>query len=139
MTEVYVLIANENERVKECIVLPKEDGVQFVEFGVRKALQNIYGTANVTSSSRIIGEVPSNIGRYLAENSIKKGPTWISCKDSWNAPAINERYLVKLSNGWITIASYFYKKEPGSVHPGWKNDSGVWIDNESVLEWKRLE
>lgn len=139
MTEVYVLIAHENEKVEECIVLPKEDGVQFVEFGVRTALRGIYG--NVTVTSRTIGDIPSNIGRYLASNSIKKGPIWVSFKDTSNTPILNERYLVRLSNGWITIASYFYKKEHKQGEPcnGWKNDSGVWIDNESVLEWKRLE
>ena len=55
MTSVYVLIANENEKVKECIVIPSDE--KNVEFGIRNALFEIYGAANVCSSNREIGPV----------------------------------------------------------------------------------
>lgn len=51
---VFVLIALELERVKECIVL--EDRVQ--AFGLFDRLKRIYGGANVTIASRQVNDVP---------------------------------------------------------------------------------
>ena len=134
MTSVYVLIANENEKVKECIVIPSDD--QNVEFGVRNALYELYGAANVCSGSREIGHIPDNIARFLAEKSIgvsRKG--WMPFKTAWAAPAVNKRYLVKLRNGWICCATYYLRVGGGY----WKNDSGQELEDGVVEFWKGLE
>lgn len=131
MTIVNVLVANGNEKVKECIVIPH--GENDLEWGLRQALIKIYGGANVFSCSRKIGHIPDNISGYIAENYCKvsvKDDQWVSYTgDSPEYPNFNERVLVKLANEWITTATYVH-------HFLWKDDNG----NEliSVLFWKRF-
>ena len=51
---VYVLIANDEEKVKECIVLEDlDDANKFFN-----KLKNIYGGANVAMFSRMVNDIP---------------------------------------------------------------------------------
>lgn len=131
MTTVNVLVANENGKVKECIVIPH--GENNLEWGLRQALIKIYSGHNVSSCSCEIGHIPDNISRYVAENYCKvfaKDDQWVPYTgDSPEYPDFNERVLVKLANGWITFATYVH-------HFLWKDDNG----NEliSVVSWKRF-
>lgn len=134
MTQVYVLTANENGKVKECIVIPPDE--QNVEFGIRNALYEIYGAANVCSSSREVGHIPDNIARFLAEKSIGVRRTnWKPFKTSWASPAVNNRYLVKLQNDWVCIATYYLRVGGGY----WKDDRGQELTDGVVEFWKGLE
>lgn len=54
---VYVLIANEGERVKECIVV-SDSTIAHTLFHI---LKRIYGGACVAMISRAVNEVPLNI------------------------------------------------------------------------------
>lgn len=132
MTSIHVLTAIENGKVKECIVIPHDD--VNVEFGVKSALYEIYGAANVCSCSREIGHIPANIARFLAEKSIcvRKEDKWISY--SKTSPSIGSRLLVKLSNGWVCIATYMNGDAPGARI--WKADNGEQLI--SVVYWKEL-
>lgn len=132
MTSIHVLTAIENGKVKECIVIPHDD--VNVEFGVRSALYEIYGAANVCSCSREIGHIPVNIARFLAEKSIcvRKEDKWISYNKT--SPSIGSRLLVKLSNGWVCIATYMNGDAPGARI--WKADNGEQLI--SVVYWKEL-
>ena len=81
--------------------------------------------------------------RYVSEGvavRTKKG-NWIPYKPSWAAPACNSRQIVKLNNGWVCCATYFYNKDHAEKDPcwQWKNDSGEWIDPGAVIYWKGLE
>jgi hypothetical protein len=54
---VYVLVANEKEKVKECfIVSTLDDAMKY-----RDKLTEIWGAANVCMASRKIGRVPHNL------------------------------------------------------------------------------
>jgi len=131
MTSVYVLIANENEKVKECIVIPSDE--QNIEFGVRHALFEIYGDANVCASKREIGHIPDNVAHYLAKKSFKaRRNLWIPCSDA-SRPVNGKRVLVKLSNDWVCCATYFFVNT-GSV---WKADNGQELIG--IVSWKGLE
>jgi len=132
MTTVHVLTAIENSKVKECIVIPHDE--VNVEFGVRNALYEIYGAANVCASSREVGYIPSNVSRFLAEKSIgvHKEDKWIPNSEV-SRPASGKRVLVKLSNDWVCCATYFFVNT-GSL---WKADNGQELIG--VVSWKGLE
>ena len=136
MTSINVLIALEGGKVKECIVIPPDENN--VEFGLRNALFEIYGAANVCSASREIGHIPSNIARFMAERSVvvhKKA--WIPFPAGEPLPYISKRYIVKLANGWVTCASYFYSKVDGSVDTIWESDTGQELI--TVCYWRELD
>ena len=132
MSTVYVLTAINEGKVAECIAIPHDE--QNVEFGVRNALFDIYGVANVCSSSVEIGHIPDNIARFLAEKSIRvRRKDWIPFGGS-SAPASGARVLVKMENDYIVIATYYYD----GISSRWKNDSGNEI-GKGVKCWKGLE
>lgn len=139
MASINVLIAIESGKVKECIVIPPDENN--VEFGLRNVMYEIYGAQNVCSSSREIGYIPSNIARFLAEKSIGvRRKDWIPfpAGDPGDLlPYINTRYLVKLANGWVTCASYFYNNVNNRVDTIWKDDKGEELI--SVCYWKHLD
>ena len=82
---------------------------------------------------------PSDVSEGVAVRT-KKG-NWIPYKPSWAAPACNSRQIVKLNNGWVCCATYYYNKNHLEKDPcwQWKNDSGEWIDPDAVIYWKGLE
>lgn len=132
MTKVNVLIANENEKVKECVVIPY--GENNLEFGLRHALFDIYGVANVCSCSCEIGHIPSNIAQFLAEKSIcVNSKRWSPYSVLSSKIKTGERYLVKLANDWVCCATYC----ANNGHPIWKGDNGQEII--SVVSYKELE
>ena len=134
MSTVYVLTAINEGKVAECIAIPH--GEQNVEYGVRNALFDIYGAANVCSSSVEIGHIPDSIARFLAEKSISiRRTNWKPFKTSWAAPAVNKRYLVKLQNDWVCIATYYLRVGGGY----WKDDKGQELTDDVVEFWKGLE
>lgn len=57
---VYVLVANEQERVRECLVFASLDEAM----GYRDKLIAIWGGANVCMASREIGSVPLLLQRF---------------------------------------------------------------------------
>jgi hypothetical protein len=124
MSTVYVLTAINEGKVAECIAIPY--GEQNVEFGVR----------NACSSSVEIGHIPDSIARFLAEKSISiRRTNWMPFKTSWAAPAVNKRYLVKLQNDWVCIATYYSRVGGGY----WKDDKGQELADDVVEFWKGLE
>lgn len=60
---------------------------------------------------------------------------WIPFKPSWAAPAANKRYLVKLQNDWVCIATYYLRVGGGY----WKDDKGQELTDGVVEFWKGLE
>ena len=135
MTTVNVIIAIDDEKVKECVVIPGDENS--LEWGVRQALKNIYGAQNVCHSSCEIGHIPDSISRYIIENyprAIPQRNQWIPYTSNMSAPANGKRVLAKLANDWICIVTYV-------LIPGGQK----WIsDNQgqeiiSVVAWKELE
>ena len=49
-----------------------------------------------------------------------KRSKWKAYVPGWGAPTVNKRYLVKLINNWITIATYYLRVGGGY----WKDDRG---------------
>ena len=131
MSDVRVLIAIDDNKVKECIVVPAVS--TSLEWGLRQALIEIYGGANVCSASRTIGDIPSSISRYVAEkfNLVKE---WIP-NTNYSRPPTGKRVLAKLKNNWVCCATHWIACD----RPIWKNDTGADIDNSNVLSWKELE
>lgn len=132
MTTVKILTAIENKKVKECIVIPEDEC--YVS-GLMNTLVDIYGGENVCLSSCKIGHIPDNISRYIIENyprAVPKRNEWIYY--SKMAPSIGSRLLVKLSNGWVCIATYMNGDAPGTRI--WKADNGEQLI--SVVSWKEL-
>jgi len=60
---------------------------------------------------------------------------WMPFKTSWAAPAVNKRYLVKLRNDWICIATYYLRVGGGY----WKDDRGQELTDGVVEFWKGLD
>jgi hypothetical protein len=121
MTSVTVLTAIENGKVKECIVIPHDE--INVEFGIRSALYEIYGAANVCAAPREVGYIPSNIARFLAEKSIcvRKEDKWIPYEGAFR-PTTGSRVLVKFANGNINIANFIYDAQ--AIRYRWVDDNG---------------
>jgi hypothetical protein len=121
MTSIHVLTAIEDGKVKECIVIPHDE--VNVEFGIRSALYEIYGAANVCSGSREIGHIPANIARFLAKKSIcvRKEDKWIPYEGAFR-PTTGSRMLVKYANGMVNIANFTYNHE--SISYQWLDDNG---------------
>jgi len=64
-----------------------------------------------------------------------KRSKWKAYVPKWGAPAVNKRYLVKLINDWITIATYYLRVGGGY----WKDDRGQELADGVVSLWKGLE
>lgn len=60
MKSVYVVIANEDHIVKECIVTDDND----VAVATWLALKEIWGVPNVAYFSRAVNDIPKNITDY---------------------------------------------------------------------------
>ena len=60
---------------------------------------------------------------------------WMPFKTSWAAPAVNKRYLVKLQNDWVCIATYYIRVGGGY----WIDDKGQELTDDVVEFWKGLE
>jgi hypothetical protein len=57
---IYVVIANDEERVQECIVLTNSGEAN----KVYKKLRRIWGGANVAMCSRAVNSIPRNVAEY---------------------------------------------------------------------------
>lgn len=64
-----------------------------------------------------------------------KRSKWKAYVPGWGAPTPNKRYLVKLINDWITIATYYLRVGGGY----WKDDRGQELADGVVSLWKGLE
>ena len=64
-----------------------------------------------------------------------KRSKWKAYVPGWGAPTVNKRYLVKLINDWITIATYYLRVGGGY----WKDDRGQELVDGVVSLWKGLE
>ncbi len=129
MSSVDVLMATKDGKIKDVILLSLDD--YSLEYAARHALIKIYGVENVFVGIFEIGSIPYNVVRTIAENPAFKKETWIPYT-TYSAPASGARVLVKLKNGYINIANYFYSKLGY-----WKLDSGQEID--TVDEWRELK
>jgi hypothetical protein len=73
--------------------------------------------------------------RWIPVSEPPKECKWKAYVPGWGAPTVNKRYLVKLINDWITIATYY-------LHVGggyWKDDRGQELADGVVSLWKGLE
>ena len=129
MTTLDVLVATKEGRVKDVILIPLNDNN--LEYAARHALYKIYGIENVFVGMFEIGSISQDVVRAIVENPvfIKK---WIPFT-KLSAPGDGKRVLVKMTNKYINIASYFYRSDGGI----WKLDNGQEIN--TVDEWKGLE
>ncbi len=130
MSDVKVLIATEDNKVRECIVIPRIN--TNLEWGLRQTLIAIYGGENVASVSSTIGDIPSSIARYAFERVPTPKKPWIP-NSELSRPEDGKRVLVKLSNHWICHATYYFSCERCI----WKNDAGQELI--SVAYWKEIE
>ena len=64
-----------------------------------------------------------------------KRSKWKAYVPGWGAPTVNKRYLVKLINDWIAIATYYLRVGGGY----WKDDRGQELADGVVSLWKELE
>lgn len=62
-TSVYVVIANEEEKVKKCIVFDDFDKA----YEIFEKLKTIYGGANVALCSRKINDMPSLLQQEIEQ------------------------------------------------------------------------
>lgn len=130
MSDVKVLIAIEDDKVRECIVIPRID--TNLEWGLRQTLIAMYGGRNVCSISRTIGDIPSSVARYTLERVPTPKKAWIP-NSNFSRPANGKRVLVKLANDWICHATYYFVCEKQI----WKDDAGQELV--SVAYWKEIE
>lgn len=80
-------------------------------------------------------ETIAEIQKMALEDKKNKRWTHYGCG---RAPELNKRYLVKLSNDWVTCATYLYSgSSVCSPFWWWKDDNGNEII--SVKYWKGLE
>ena len=125
MSTVYVLIAINEGKVAECIAIPHDE--QNVGFGVRNALFDIYGAANVCLNSVEIGHIPDNIARFLAEKSISAR--------RWNIRPIEDALNARIAEleaerRWIPVSERMPEK-PG-WYPAWYRHNGEWTLREDT-------
>lgn len=86
MKSVYVVIANDEHLVKECIVTEDND----VAVATWLALKEIWGVPNVAFVSRRVNDIPKNITEYWqASNTACSRPTIMRRLASWLKTNIN--------------------------------------------------
>jgi len=61
---VYVVVANEDDKVKECIVLKDLDSA----YEIYHALQEIWGARYVALCSRAIGDIPVVVSEHMKKS-----------------------------------------------------------------------
>lgn len=76
---VYVLIAREDDKVKECVVVDELIEATKLYDLIRK----IYGGANCSMHSRGVNKIPSNLERALAESEMTPDQRKV-----WNGPVM---------------------------------------------------
>ncbi|MFA5196423.1 MAG: hypothetical protein WC401_11550 [Bacteroidales bacterium] len=130
MSSFDVIIGVKDGKVKDVVLLPLDD--YNLEYATRHAFMKIYGIQNVFIGSFEVGNVPQNILKAIVENPVFKKNKWIPFS-KYSSPANGARVLVKMKNGYINIANYFYS----GIYSGWKLDNGQDID--TVIEWRGLE
>jgi len=73
--------------------------------------------------------------RWIPVSEPPKECEWKAYVPGLGAPTVNKRYLVKLINDWITIATYYLRVGGGY----WKDDRGQELADGVVSLWKGLE
>ena len=91
-------------------------------------LAKIIGLLTAVSAGKVSVDVKTS-----TDNN--KRSKWKAYVPGWGAPAVNKRYLVKLINDWITIATYYPRVGGGY----WKDDRGQELVAGVVSLWKGLE
>ena len=99
-----------------------------------KKLCNIDRSARA-EIDRLNAEIKTTDDLLKEATDNNKRSKWKAYVPGWGAPAVNKRYLVKLINDWITIATYYLRVGGGY----WKDDRGQELADGVVSLWKGLE
>ena len=119
--------------VVACCTYNSNDDAKIGIYGIdQKAFTRIDQFMTHYNDAISAGKVSVDVKTSTDNNKRSK---WKAYVPGWGAPAVNKRYLVKLINDWITIATYYLRVGGGY----WKNDSGQELADGVVSLWKGLE
>lgn len=104
------------------------DGCAQINFNTERIDQFITNYIHAVSAGKVSVDVKTS-----TDNN--KRSKWKAYVPGWGAPTVNKRYLVKLINDWITIATYYLRVGGGY----WKDDRGQELVDGVVSLWKGLE
>ena len=119
--------------VVACCTYNSNDDAKIGIYGIdQKAFTRIDQFMTHYNDAISAGKVSVDVKTSTDNNKRSK---WKAYVPGWGAPAVNKRYLVKLMNDWITIATYYLRVGGGY----WKDDRGQELVDGVVSLWKGLE
>ena len=119
--------------VVACCTYNSNDDAKIGIYGIdQKAFTRIDQFITHYNDAVSAGKVSVDVKTSTDNNKRSK---WKAYVPGWGAPAVNKRYLVKLINDWITIATYYLRVGGGY----WKDDRGQELADGVVSLWKGLE
>ena len=119
--------------VVACCTYNSNDDAKIGIYGIdQKAFTRIDQFITHYNDAVSAGKVSVDVKTSTDNNKRSK---WKAYVPGWGAPAVNKRYLVKLINDWITIATYYLRVGGGY----WKDDRGQELVDGVVSLWKGLE
>ena len=119
--------------VVACCTYNSNDDAKIGIYGIdQKAFTRIDQFITHYNDAVSAGKVSVDVKTSTDNNKRSK---WKAYVPGWGAPTVNKRYLVKLINDWITIATYYLRVGGGY----WKDDRGQELVDGVVSLWKGLE
>ena len=119
--------------VVACCTYNSNDDAKIGIYGIdQKAFTRIDQFITHYNDAVSAGKVSVDVKTSTDNNKSSK---WKAYVPGWGAPTVNKRYLVKLINDWITIATYYLRVGGGY----WKDDRGQELADGVVSLWKGLE
>ena len=119
--------------VVACCTYNSNDDAKIGIYGIdQKAFTRIDQFITHYNDAVSAGKVSVDVKTSTDNNKSSK---WKAYVPRWGAPTVNKRYLVKLINDWITIATYYLRVGGGY----WKDDRGQELADGVVSLWKGLE
>jgi len=119
--------------VVACCTYNSNDDAKIGIYGIdQKAFTRIDQFITHYNDAVSAGKVSVDVKTSTDNNKRSK---WKAYVPGWGAPTVNKRYLVKLINDWITIATYYLRVGGGY----WKDDRGQELADGVVSLWKGLE
>jgi len=119
--------------VVACCTYNSNDDAKIGIYGIdQKAFTRIDQFITHYNDAVSAGKVSVDVKTSTDNNKRSK---WKAYVPAWGAPTVNKRYLVKLINDWITIATYYLRVGGGY----WKDDRGQELADGVVSLWKGLE
>ena len=119
--------------VVACCTYNSNDDAKIGIYGIdQKAFTRIDQFITHYNDAVSAGKVSVDVKTSTDNNKRSK---WKAYVPGWGAPTVNKRYLVKLINDWITIATYYLRVGGGY----WKDDRGQELVAGVVSLWKGLE